>query len=164
MVTRYGQAAAAAGRPQPLTSRGMSAWPYRVTTHYSFYPVHTFRNKNSCANGALKAEIGWFDDELFTHTCMTSPAKRADVTCQVKAGGRRPEPLFSIPRTANGQKKLEYEYGFIPYILVKKIASKSPAYLSIDTLIWPSLRIVWGFLSGPRVLLEWTVGILRSAP
>ena len=28
-----------AGRPRPLTSRGMSAWPYRVTTRYSFYPV-----------------------------------------------------------------------------------------------------------------------------
>ena len=33
------------GRPQvdprPLTSRGMSAWPYRVNTKYSFYPVQT---------------------------------------------------------------------------------------------------------------------------
>ena len=27
------------GPPRPLTSRGTSAWPYRVTTQYSFYPV-----------------------------------------------------------------------------------------------------------------------------
>ena len=26
-----------AGRPRPLTSRGMSAWPYRVTTKYSYF-------------------------------------------------------------------------------------------------------------------------------
>ena len=26
-----------AGRPRLLTSRGMSAWPYRVTTKYSYY-------------------------------------------------------------------------------------------------------------------------------
>ena len=49
-------------------------------------------------------------------------------------------------------KKPEYKYGFIPSLLVKKIASKSPVYLSIDTLLSPSLRIVWEFLSGPCVL------------
>ena len=33
------------GRPgrRPLPSRGMSAWPYRVTTKYSFYPVQTYK-------------------------------------------------------------------------------------------------------------------------
>ena len=34
---------AAWGRPRPLTSRGMSAWPYRVTTKYYFYPVRTYK-------------------------------------------------------------------------------------------------------------------------
>ena len=40
--TSLGKSAAAkriAGPPRPLTSRGTSAWPYRVTTQYSFYPV-----------------------------------------------------------------------------------------------------------------------------
>ena len=40
--TSRGKSAAAgrtAGPPRPLTSRGTSAWPYRVTTQYSFYPV-----------------------------------------------------------------------------------------------------------------------------
>ena len=47
--TSRGKSAAAgptAGRPRPLTSRGMSAWPYRVTTKYSFYPVRTFKMLN----------------------------------------------------------------------------------------------------------------------
>ena len=30
------------GPPRPLTSRGTSAWPYRVTTQYSFYPVQLY--------------------------------------------------------------------------------------------------------------------------
>ena len=62
-------------------------------------------NKNSWAYGALNWEIGWFYDELFTHTCVTSPAKRADVTCQVKPKVRRPETLFNIPKTAHGPQK-----------------------------------------------------------
>ena len=40
--TSRGKSAAAGrttGPPRPLTSRGTSAWPYRVTTQYSFYPV-----------------------------------------------------------------------------------------------------------------------------
>ena len=57
---------------------------------------------SNCANCALKWEMQWFDDELFIHTCMTSPAKRADVTCQMKPEGRRPDPLLNIPRTAPG--------------------------------------------------------------
>ena len=56
--------------------------------------------KNDCANCALKWEIQWFGGELFIHTCMPSSAKWADVTCQVKPEGRRPDPLF--PRTAPG--------------------------------------------------------------
>ena len=105
--TSRGKSAAArptAGPPRPLTSRGMSAWPYRVTTSIPFIQYAHIRCwiKNNCANCALKREIQWFDDELFTHTCMTSPVKRADVTCQVKPGGRRPDPLLNIPRTAPG--------------------------------------------------------------
>ena len=30
------------GPPRPLTSRGTSAWLYRVTTQYSFYPVQIY--------------------------------------------------------------------------------------------------------------------------
>ena len=89
--TSRGKSAAAgptAGRPRPLTSRGMSAWPYRVTTKYSFYPVRTHEMLNNCTNCALKWEIPWFEGELLIHTCMTSPAKWADVTCQVKPEGR----------------------------------------------------------------------------
>ena len=43
--TSRGKSAAAgrtAGPPRPLTSRGTSAWPYRVTTQYSFYPVQIY--------------------------------------------------------------------------------------------------------------------------
>ena len=43
--TSRGKSAAAgrtAGPPRPLTSRGTSAWPYRVTTQYSFYPVQMY--------------------------------------------------------------------------------------------------------------------------
>ena len=43
--TSRGKSAAAgrtAGPPRPLTSRGTSAWPYRVTTLYSFYPVQIY--------------------------------------------------------------------------------------------------------------------------
>ena len=43
--TSRGKSAAAgrtAGSPRPLTSRGTSAWPYRVTTQYSFYPVQMY--------------------------------------------------------------------------------------------------------------------------
>ena len=31
-----------AGPPRPLTSRGTSAWPYRLTTQYSFFPVQIY--------------------------------------------------------------------------------------------------------------------------
>ena len=44
--TSRGKSAAAgrtAGPPRPLTSRGTSAWPYRVTTQYSFYPVQMYK-------------------------------------------------------------------------------------------------------------------------
>ena len=77
----------------------MSAWPYRVTTKYSFYLVHTYGmlNKNDYANCALKWEIQGFDGELFIHSCLTSPAKRSwDVICHVKPEGRKPDPLFNI--------------------------------------------------------------------
>ena len=84
--------------------------------------------KNNCANCALKWEIQWFDHELFIHTCMMSPAKRADVTCQVKPEDRRPDPLLNIPRTGPAHKQPEYKYGFIPYLVMKKIATKSPVY------------------------------------
>ena len=95
-----------------LTSRGMSAWPYRVTTKYSFYPVRTYIRcwiKNNCANCALKWEIQWFDGELFIHTCMTSPAKLA-VTCQVKPEAR-PSSCSISQGLHLAHKKPEYEYG-----------------------------------------------------
>ena len=103
-----------AGRPRPLTSLrstrrpltslGMSAWPYRVTTNIPFilYIHIRWLIKHSCTNCALKWETQWFDGELFIHTCMTSPAERADIICQVKSKGRRPDPLFKIPRTSPG--------------------------------------------------------------
>ena len=43
--TFRGKSAAAAppaGQPRALTSGGMSAWPYRATTKFSFYPVQTY--------------------------------------------------------------------------------------------------------------------------
>ena len=44
-----------------------------------------------------------------------SLAKLADVTCQVKPEGRRPDPLFNIASTSPGlaHEKPEYEYGFL---------------------------------------------------
>ena len=70
VVTRYGQAdIPTADWPRPLTSRGISAWPYRVTTSIPFIQyIHTRCWKNSGENGALEWEIQWFDDELFIHT------------------------------------------------------------------------------------------------
>ena len=42
------------GPPRPLTSRGTSAWPYRVTTQYSFYPVQMY----SWHNKTWKMKLG----------------------------------------------------------------------------------------------------------
>ena len=73
--TSRGKSAAAgrtAGAPQPLTSRGTSAWPYHVTRQYSFYPVQIYSWHNN--SEALKFKIQWFTKEWHTHTCMTSPA------------------------------------------------------------------------------------------
>ena len=61
--------------------------------------------KSKCVNCAWKWEIQRFDGELFIHTCMTSPAKRADVACRVKPEGRRPDPLFNIPKDCNCSTK-----------------------------------------------------------
>ena len=110
--------------------------------------------KNNCANCALKWEIQWFDDELFILTCMTSPAKRADVTCQVKPEGRRPDPLLNIPRTGPAHKQPEYKYGFYSMPSDEENRIKITRILSIDALLSLSLRNVWGFLSGPRVLIQ----------
>ena len=51
-------------------------------------------------------------------------------------------------------KKPEYEYGFIQYLVIKNSHKNHPYILSIDALLSPSLRNVWGFLSGPRVVLH----------
>ena len=101
--TSRGKSAAArptAGPPRPLTSRGMSAWPYHVTTSIPFIQYAHIRCwiKNNCANCALKREIQWFDDELFTHTCMTSPVKRADVTLSSEARGSKARSIVEYPK------------------------------------------------------------------
>ena len=74
--TSRGKSAAAgltAGWPQLLTSRRMSAWPYRVTTKYSFHPVRTYKMLNQRSlRCALKWEIQWFDGELYL-TSITNP-------------------------------------------------------------------------------------------
>ena len=41
-VRQGSQRPAVRGPPRPLTSRGTSARPYRVTTQYSFYPVQLY--------------------------------------------------------------------------------------------------------------------------
>ena len=63
---------------------------------------------------------------------MTSPVKRADalVKWNLRAKG------FSLCSISQGlhlaHKKLEDAYGFIPYLLINKISSKSRVYLSND--------------------------------
>ena len=141
MVTRYGRA------DVPGEVSGRRTVPAA--------DVHIrYRVKNNCANCALKKEIQWFDGELFIHTCMTSPSKRADVTCQVKPEGWRAEPLFNILKTAYAYEKPKYEYWFIPYLMIKKTVSKSYR----DTIDWRYAFAVTsqckGFVTGSRVLFH----------
>ena len=62
-----------AGPPRPLTFRGTSAWRYRLTTQYSFYPVQIYSWYNN--SEALKLQIQWFTKKWLTHARMMSPAK-----------------------------------------------------------------------------------------
>ena len=127
--------------PREVKGRGL---PYRVTTKYSFYPVHT--------NKTLKSG-DFMTNYLPIRVWRPLPCK---LTSPVKCSPRTEGPsLCSISQGLHmAHKKTEYEYGLISYLLVKKIASKWPVYLSIDALLPPPLRIVWGFLSDPRVLLH----------
>ena len=63
--TSRGKSAAAGrttGPPRPLTSRGTSAWPYRVTTQYSYYISCLF----ICINTHRHEKNGWhFADDIF---------------------------------------------------------------------------------------------------
>ena len=52
-------------------------------------------------------------DPLLVHTCMTSPAKWADVTCQMKPEGRRPEPLFNHRTVREGTRTLAAALAFM---------------------------------------------------
>ena len=105
MVTRYGQAdipREVSGRRVDHRSAQAADFPSIPFIQY----VHIrCCIKNNCANCTLKWEIQWFDGELFIDTCMTSPAKRADVACLVKPEGRRPDPLFNIPKDYNWPRK-----------------------------------------------------------
>ena len=79
-----------------------------------------------------------------------------ELTSPVKWSPRAESPsLCSISQGLHlAHKKPEYEYGFIQYLVIKKIASNHPYIWSIDALLSPSLRNVKGFLSGPRVMLH----------
>ena len=85
-----------------------------------------------------------------------------DVACQAswrrlssEARGPKARPFVQYPKSLHlAHKKPEYGYGFIPYLVIKKIASKSTVYIVDWRLLSPSLCNVWGFLSGPRVLLH----------
>ena len=55
--------------PRPLTSRGTSAWPYRVTTQYSYFiyiyvatclPISPFRSKNNSGPRTQKYNRHYF--------------------------------------------------------------------------------------------------------
>ena len=153
--TSRGKSAAAgptAGRPRPLTSRGMSAWPYRVTTKYSFYPVRTFKmlNKKMIALTVLWTEK--YSDLMANYLSilvwrrlpseLTSPVEWSPTLCSISQ------------RTAPGPQKAKI------WILIYSIPSdeenriKITRILSINALLSPSLRNVWGFLIGPCVLLH----------
>ena len=75
MVTRYGQA------DIPREVRGRRA--DRSITFIQYVHIRCWIN-NNCANCALTWEIHWFDGELFIHTCMTSPVKRAGPRFNIK--------------------------------------------------------------------------------
>ena len=60
-----------------------------------------------------------------------------DVACQAswrrlssEARGPKARPFVQYPKGLHlAHKKPEYRYGFIPYLVIKKIASKSPVYI-----------------------------------
>ena len=113
------------------------------------------RIKNDCTNCALKWERQRFDGELFIHDCMTSPAKRADVACRVKPEGGEGPTLCSISqRTAPGPLKARIWIWIYSIPSEKENRIKITRILSINALLSPSLRNIWGFLSSPRVLLH----------
>ena len=167
MVTRYGQA----DIPREVSDRRVD---HRSAQAADFPSIPFIQYvhircciKNNCANCTLKWEIQWFDGELFIDTCMTSPAKRADVACLVKPEGRRPDPLFNIPKDYNWPRKARiWIWIYSIYLVIKKIASESPVYI-VD---WrPAFAVTSQCLGIPlssaRVspLFIWTVRILRSA-
>ena len=94
--TSRGKSAAAGrttGPPRSLTSLGTSAWPYRVTTQYSFYPVQmylvnttkvklwNYKSNDLPANG------------LPTRAWSRQPSHQLDKVSE----GRRPEHLLNNP-------------------------------------------------------------------
>ena len=91
----------------------------------------------------------------------------SEQTSPVKWSPRAEDPtLCSISQGLHlAHKKPEYEYGFIPCLLIKKIISKPPVYI-VD---WrPAFAVTSQCLGIPlrsaRVapLFKWTVRILRS--
>ena len=92
----------------------------------------------------------------------------SELTSPVKWSPRAEGPTLCLISQGlhMAHKKPEYEYGFIPCLVIKKIASKSPVYI-VD---WrPAFTVTSQCLGIPlrsaRVapLFKWTVRILRSA-
>ena len=167
--TSLGKSAAGADR-RPLTSIGMSAWPYRVTTKYSFYLVRTYKmlNKKIIALIEMRNTVIWWRIILSILVWCRLPRELTTVTSPVKWSPRAEGPtLCSKTQELHlAHKKPDYEYGCIPYLVIKKIVSKSPVY----TVDWhPAFAVTSKCLGIPlrsaRVapLLKWTVRILRSA-
>ena len=132
-ATRSGRHPEGSQRPggparRPLTSRGMSAWPYRVTTKYSFYPVHTYKTLNK--KRALTVLWNEKYSDLMANYLSTLVWRRlpSELTSPVKWSPRA--GLCSISQGLHlAHKKPEYEYGFIPCLVIKKTASKSSVYI-----------------------------------
>ena len=81
-------------QPRPLTCWGISAWPYRVTTKYSFIPCKYISYNNN--SGASKWQIKRFNKFVF------SPVRMVLQPChQLKkvTEGRRPEHLLNTRKT-----------------------------------------------------------------
>ena len=155
-------------QPRPLTSPGMSAWPYRVTTKYSFYPVQAYKmlNKKMIALTVLWNEK--YSDLMANYLSIILWRRPpSELMSPVKWRPRAEGPtLCSISQGLHlAHKTTAYNYGFIPYLVIKKIASNHPYIVD-----WrPAFAVTSQYLGIPlrsaRVvtLFKWAVRILRSA-
>ena len=89
----------------------------------------------------------------------------SELTSPVKWSPRAEGPTLRPQGLHLAHKKKEYECGFILYLVIKKIASKSPACIDWHPAFAVTSQCLGIPLRSARVapLFTWAVGILRSA-